>query len=272
MPSSRSSPAPDLSPPAPGATRVLDGLAFSLWLPAAVAAAVCASVGGALGASEVPRWAILAASGSFIVYGVDRLRDLERDRATSPRRSAFVERNALGFRVALVLAALIGLSAGAGASPPAVLLCAGLGGLGLLHRRLKQVPAFKSLYVAFAWTGVCVGLPMLATTTPRPVGPALWAASILFPTFWANLVASNLRDDEAGLSPAPALRAARVVVFTAAALALWAPTPVAPLGWVAFMEGCALLRFRPTEHYGHLVVDGALLVGALLTLAHPAAS
>ena len=36
--------------------------------------------------------AALAAAGTLVVYNVDRLRDLEKDRLTAPARSAFVER------------------------------------------------------------------------------------------------------------------------------------------------------------------------------------
>ena len=44
----------------------------------AVGAAIAAAVGDALSSSEVGRWASMAAAGSFVVYCVDRLRDLER--------------------------------------------------------------------------------------------------------------------------------------------------------------------------------------------------
>jgi hypothetical protein len=44
---------------------------------------------------------------------------------------------------------------------------------------------------------------------------------------------------------------------------------VRPLAALPIAMGVALLGFRPSERYGAGVVDGALLVGALLALAWP---
>ena len=49
--------------------------------------------------------AVLAASGSAVVYGLDRLRDRDRDRSTSPLRTAWVERNDRALAVGAAVAA-----------------------------------------------------------------------------------------------------------------------------------------------------------------------
>jgi len=54
------------------------------------------------------------------------------------------------------------------------------------------------------------------------------------------------------------------VAFVAALLG---PAAVRPLAALPLAMGAAVLGFRPTERYGALVVDGALLAGALLALA-----
>lgn len=263
-----SSGVPETAPASAGrATSLADRLAFTLWLPAAVAAALSTAVGRVLAAEDLPRWAILAASGSFVVYGIDRLRDLPRDRHTSPRRTAFIERNHRAFRIALVVAGVALALTALGSPPAALALCAALGGLGLLHRRLKRLPALKSVYVSLAWTGICVGLPWLAAPAATP-NALLALTAILFPTFWANLVASNLRDDEAAIRPARALGLARGALILALAATGLGPRELIPLAWIPALELLALARFRPTEHYGHLVVDGALLAGGLASLAH----
>ena len=251
----------------PRATSLADRLAFSLWLPAAIAAALTAAVGRLVAAEELGRWAVLTASGSFVIYGIDRLRDLARDRRTSPRRTAFIERNRTAFAIALAIAGLLFVLAAAGSPPATLTLCGIFGSVGLLHRRLKRLPALKSVYVSIAWTGICVGLPWVAApeATSRE---ALALTAILFPTFWANLVASNLRDDEAALGPAPALGLARGALVLALCMSWLAPGDFAPLAWVPALELLALARFRPTEHYGHLAVDGALLAGGLGTVVH----
>ena len=48
------------------------------------------------------------------------------------------------------------------------------------------------------------------------------------------------------------------------------PGALTPLVWIPTAELVALAFFRPTERYGHLAVDGALLAGALATLVHQA--
>src|SRR5262249_43416376 len=138
---------------------LLELLAFSsLWV-AASAAALCAAAGRALGATPSGAVLALAAAGTLFVYNVDRLRDLERDRATSPRRTAFVER----WR-----GALIALTGGAAVLAAALVLRSGLAALallapiavlGLAHCRLKRFAWWKPFYVSGAWTTVVVGLP-----------------------------------------------------------------------------------------------------------------
>ena len=258
--------APDKAPPP---TTMADRLAFTSWLPAGVAAALTTAVGVVVGADDTLRLAVLTASGTFVVYALDRLRDFDRDRHTSPRRTAFIERNQRVFRVAVLVAALALVVSALHTPPTSLVLCASLGGLGLLHRRLKHAAALKSLYVSVAWTGICVGLPWLAAPNAPP-NEAAAVTALLFPTFWANLVASNLRDDEAAIAPGRALTLARGALLLALAAAAFVPPSLAALAWVPAFELLALARFRPTEHYGHLAVDGALLAGGLATLAHVA--
>ena len=63
---------------------LLDAVVFSsLWL-ALTAAALLVAASGALGATADPRAVGLAFFGTLVIYNLDRLRDLERDRATSP--------------------------------------------------------------------------------------------------------------------------------------------------------------------------------------------
>ena len=55
------------------------------------------------------------ALGTFIIYNLDRLRDVDRDRTTSPERTAFVETHRSGLTRAVVLAAIGALGAHASA-------------------------------------------------------------------------------------------------------------------------------------------------------------
>ena len=245
---------------------LLEMLAFSsLWI-GIVAAALCAAAGAALGAAPEPGTLLLAAAGTLVVYNVDRLRDLDRDRHSSPRRSAFVDANR---------ARLVALTAGSGllaaalalpAGPPVWVLLAPVAGLGLLHRRLKHSEAWKPVYVAAAWTAVAVGLPAASAAGRIAPERLAWAGGIVALTAAANVIGSSLRDREAPAAP-PAwggsLGLARALAGGGILVGLAAPGPLAALALLPLATWVALLSFHPGELYALLVLDGAVLLGAL---------
>jgi 4-hydroxybenzoate polyprenyltransferase len=249
----------------------LDALAWSsLWL-ALAAAALAAAASCALEVPPAPAVLGVAFGGTVVVYVIDRLRDLARDRESAPERAAFVERH----RRALVVLACLGGGLAAGSAlalrPPALVLALGVGALGLAHRRMKGWFLVKPLYLTFAWTAVPVGLPAAHDPAARHVGAValVVAASVL-----ANVALSNLRDGEgvAGrIGPRRALFAAGVAVLVGLGVALLSPAPVHTLAALPLALGAAVLGFRPSERYGAFVVDGALLAGAAVALAWPAA-
>lgn len=250
----------------PLGSRLLDACVFSsLWL-AATAAALAAAVSRGLGVPPDARALALAAMGTLVVYNVDRLRDVERDRATTPDRTAFVERHRAGL-VALTAAAAIasaGLALAAG--PRAIALLVPALVAGLLHRRLKHYALAKPIYVVASWLLVVVGLPWVLASEPRHTG---WTLATVGAAILANAIASNVRDREAGatlIGPSRALAIARVVAALGVVTAVLAPPPLPPLAALPAAVFVVLLPFRPTERYGLVVVDGALLAGALLTL------
>lgn len=243
----------------------LDALAFSsLWI-AGAAALLCAATGTAMGVGIVPNALALAFCGTFVVYSVDRLRDLERDRATAPRRSAFVARHDRVLRVATGVAGAASLALAFAAGPEVLWLLVPVGLLGLWHRRLKRFAAWKALYITTAWVGVVVGLPALQ----REAQHLAWIAAVVGLSILANAIVSNLRDGEAATSRWGVHVPARLAIASAGlacGLALLAPRPVLPLLAIAFATLLAVVAFRPDESYGLVVVDGALGAGALVAL------
>jgi 4-hydroxybenzoate polyprenyltransferase len=245
----------------------LDALVWSsAWL-ALAALCLTAAAARALGVAAAPALLGLVFGGTLAVYVIDRVRDLARDHATAPERTAFVTRHR---RLLLVLAGA-GAGAAAGAAfaleTATLLLAALVGGLGLAHRRLKRFVAVKPVYLTFTWTAVPVGLPALEGLGPQRLG---WVAAILAAAALANVALSNLRDREAlaaRLGTRRTLAIAGTVAAAGALAALLGPAPVRPLAAVPVAMCAAVLGFRPTERYGGLVVDGALLVGSLAALA-----
>lgn len=249
------------------ATRALDALLFASFGAAAVALALSLAASRAL--ELEPRAAVLALAfaGTLFVYNVDRLRDLQGDRRTAPLRSAFVRRHGgtLALLAAVSAVAAAGFSLALG--PAALALCGAVLALGLLHRRLKHLPALKTAYVTAAWLGITVGLP--ASTAPCYDGLAeriAWVAAVYALSVAPNLMVSNLRDAEnlAGRAGARVvLRLAALLAAAGVAGALVGPESVRPLACVPGAELAALAWYRGSERYGLAAVDGALALGAL---------
>jgi hypothetical protein len=136
-----------------------------------------------------------------------------------------------------------------------------------MHRRIKHVTFAKAAYIAGAWVAVVVGLPVAVDPSAARVGGTAGGIGL---AIFANAVASNVRDGEvaaARFGVRPALRTARGVAGAGVALGLAAPADILPLTAIPLATLLALLPFRRSEHYGLVVVDGALLVGALLSVA-----
>lgn len=245
--------------------RALEALAFSsVWI-AGAAALLCAATGRTMGIDVPPGVLALAACGTFAVYSVDRLRDLERDRGTSPRRSAFVERHDRGLRVATGFAGIASVALTLEAGTRVLWLLAPVLLMGLGHRRLKRFAAWKALYITVAWTVVVVGLPALQGDAQH----LAWVAGVVAFSILANAIVSNLRDGEAATDrwgPQVPMRLAIASASIACGLALLAPRPVLPLLAVAAATLVSVLAFRPDESYGLVVVDGALVLGAAVAL------
>jgi len=248
----------------PAAAGLLDGLAFSSLLASAIGGGLSLVASRALQAPDAGRSALLASSGAFLIYTLDRLRDADRDRETAPARTAFVQRHRRILTTGLLVAGLLFAAAWLTARPAIQGLCGGIGVVGLLHRRLKAHPVLKTGYVSLAWVAGCVGIPWIAGDRPEE---GLWLAASLLAVLVANLIASNLRDAEThplSARPETILSIALAATAVGMTVALLAPGPAIVAGWIALLECLALAGFRADERYGLIVVDGALLVGSLL--------
>jgi 4-hydroxybenzoate polyprenyltransferase len=241
---------------------MLDALLFSsLWV-AAAAAALTAAASRTLGEAPAAGPLLLAFGGTLAVYNLDRLRDLPRDRASAPARSAFVERHARVLEALGLAGAALGALGAWLAGPRALAPLAAALPLALAHRRLKPLWRAKALYVTAAWVLVVAGVPIAAGG--RATREAPWIAAVLGLAILANAIASNVRDAEAAaavIGRERALALARGAAGLALLLALLAPAPVRPLACVAGATLLAVAAFRPGERYGLGVVDGALLAG-----------
>jgi len=241
-----------------------DGWVWSSGWVATAAVALVGASSHAMGLDVSAAIAALAASGTLVVYTVDRLRDVVRDRTTAPARSAFIERHQGWLRVQAGAALLAAAAAAGFAGPRAVALAAGVAVLGLFHRRLKRFAWVKPAYLTLAWTAVCVGLPAVHAGDAQHVLPVVLVVGL---TVQANVALSNLRDDE-GLAARLGRRRALVIagglLGLAAICAGIGPTEVKPLLALPAAALPTVLFFRPTERYGGSIVDGALVVGGAL--------
>lgn len=237
-----------------------DWLAFPSLLPAGVAATLLLAACRAMELSLDWTVAGLAAAGTVVVYNVDRLRDVPADRETSPLRTSFIERHRPKVLALTLAATAASIVLAWQASRDVQLLCAGVLVVGLLHRRLKTAATWKLVYVSAAWVCVTAGIPALTASNPEPMP---WLFVIYTTTIVANLLATRLR----AATDVRILWTARTLALAATATALLAPAAVQPLAAIPACELIALAIFRPGERYGMVVVDGALLAGALASLA-----
>ncbi len=249
--------------------RALDAFAFSSALVACAAAALTAACAHALGVAPEPPVLALAFCGTGVVYCIDRVRDLPRDARTSPLRSAFVTKHLRVLLAAAALCACGALASGLLAGLRAVGVASGVAAFGLAHRRLKRFAWAKPLYVTGSWTAVCVGLPAAAASATVPLDLTRFAfcLAIVSATVQANVILSNLRDCE-GIAGRLGARGSRAVAAAfcvlAFALARLGPSSVHALSVLPLAMAGAIAAFRPGERYGAGVVDGALLLGALV--------
>jgi len=258
--------------PGRGVGRFLDALAYSSVLAAAVAGTLAAAASLAFELPLSPFVIALVTSGTLVVYNIDRLRDLEQDRPRAPLRSAFVERHQRRLGLLTLVAALVSGISALGIPRAAVGVCAGVLVLGLLHRRLKLIRGIKTLYLTVAWLAVVLGLPLLATRLPPATASVSWTFAIIGCAILANLLASNLdrqKGDERPRHVADRSRLGSAIVVAGLGVgsALVAPEALRSLVLIPMAELLVLCRFREGEHYGLVVVDGALLAGACGSIA-----
>ena len=249
---------------------VVDALAFSGMWVALAAATLTAAAGAALGCPAGAAVLVLAFAGTLAVYTLDRLRDVARDRATAPTRTAFVVRHRAGLAAAPLVASGVAAVAALRAGWAAAAVAAGVLGLGMLHRRLKRVLFLKPLYLTAAWVAVTVGLPALSAATPPLAARLAWVIAVQTLAVLANVIASNVRDGEGAatlIGSRRALAVAQLVAGAGVAVALLGPVAVRPLAAVPLAMLVALAAFRDGERYGLVVVDGALLAGGVAALA-----
>jgi hypothetical protein len=240
---------------------VVDALAFSgVWV-ALAAATLTAAAGAALGRPASDAVIVLAFAGTLAVYTLDRL---------APARTAFVVRHRAALTtaglVAGAVAALAGLDAGRAAATVAVVVLV----LGMLHRRLKRVLLLKPAYLTASWVAVTVGLPALSAAAPPAAARLAWVVAVVALPVLANAIASNVRDGEGTatvIGVTRALAVAQAAAWAGVVVGALAPPPVRPLAAVPLVTAVALAGFRHGERYGLVIIDGALVVGALAALA-----
>jgi hypothetical protein len=247
---------------------VIDALTFSSVWVAIAATALAMAASDALHVPIAGRLLTFVFAGTILVYQIDRLRDLARDRETAPLRTAFVERHRGALQATIVMAAIVALVClpaigRRGAAIASIVLA-----LGLLHRRLKRVWFVKPLYLTIAWLLATVGLPVAAADGGVPDGLG-WTVVVLGAALFANVLASGVRDHEATaarLGTGRTLAIARTVASLGVAAGVLASPAIRPLACVPLATLAAVIAFRAGERYGLTVVDGALVVGAVAAL------
>ena len=244
----------------------IDAIGFGNGVVAAAAAALAAAASRAMELRPDPWVLLLAASGTLVVYGLDRMRNVARDGAKAPLRTAWVERHRRTLLATTGFATACALTAGVLCGPRVIAVAAGVAALGLAHRRIKHLVFGKPAYLILSWTVVAVVLPLARDPGGRHVA---WVAGVVALAMWANVILSNLKDREGAAAFFGARMARRAAFFWSLAgtgLALAGPASVAVLAPIPALTFVAVLFFRPSERYAVWAVDGALLAGSVVSL------
>jgi len=218
------------------------------------------------GLRDVERAGLVALvfAGTLVVYGIDRLRDVDRDRAKWPDRSGFASQHSGKLKTMVAIAGLLAI-AGASTQPPAVwVLCGGIGAIGLAHRRLKTQSALKLTYLTLAWWTVTVGLPWLRAGPEVPLAIALPVAFSSACALAANMLVSN--DSATPTHTSAGRRAAMAVAALGVVAAAAAPGMAVAMACIPAAQLIAVSLRRTSERERLWLVDGSLGVGALFAL------
>jgi hypothetical protein len=245
-----------------------DALGHGNAVVAAAAAALTAAASRAMQLRPDPWVVLLAAGGTLVIYGLDRLRDVARDGEKSPLRTAWVERHRGALVATTALGAAAALAAGIACGVRVMAVAAVVAALGLAHRRIKHWTFGKPAYLILTWTAVPVALPLARAGGGSHVA---WVTAVLLFSLWSNVILSNLKDHEAAVrifGPRIARRAALCWSGVGVAIALAGPASVVRLAPIPVATLLAVLGFRRSERYAAWAVDGALLAGALVSLLH----
>ncbi len=239
---------------------------------AATAAVLLGAASHALGGDPPPGTLALVFLGSLGVYLLDRLRDLQRDRVAHPARSAH-----LAAHRPWVSAVALVCVGGAGwftwQEPRAVqALLAGVFLLASVHHWIKGVAWFKPLYIALSWWAVTVGVP-LAHHLGRVADPLRgeeWATVLpLGLAIGANVLACDAADREAEAlryGPRRVWWIARGMAGSGATIGFALGGASALLAPIPLCVALSLALYRPTPRWTSTVVDGALLVGGVISV------
>jgi hypothetical protein len=211
----------------------------------------------------------LAFSGTLVVYNIDRLLDLKADQITSPARSHFVATHRKQLTALSIAASAAALYCAVHAGWLTSLFLLPVFAIGITHRNLKHFQTAKIAYIAISWVCVVVGLP----ATLSPLTQQLpWVTLIMAMTMTGNVIAFNVRDPRTNAAqiararPPRAIFHARACAALGVAFGIFAPAPAERLIAIPTLTLIALLAYRPTERFAPVAMDGALLVGALITI------
>jgi hypothetical protein len=207
-----------------------------------VAVALLHASGGSMGFVPGPSLTAVVGLGTMAVYGFDRWAVHRRERPI------------------WALPALGATVLGLGLPMPAITILGAVCALALVHARLRELPWAKPLYISAAWLGVVVGVPWVLGDRASPPGVALPIALAIV----ANVLACDAVDREAEaarLGPERVWWTARAVAL-AGVLVGWP----GPGTWIPAALFVSLSRRPRSRDQAELLLDGALLVGALVAL------
>ncbi len=208
---------------------------------------------------------LLVFFGTLLIYNIDHLKDIKSDKVTNPERTDFIEKNKSLLKAIVVVSLLAStyLLFQIGIYKTLILIPAFF--IGIFHWKLKKNKVFSILYITLSWTVVVTIFPLMGEFYSRK--DLVLLTTIFGLVFMANasvFVASEHGSKTVGR----AVISSKIIVVIALVIALLLSTEMRPLAFIPALTLIALIYYKPDERYNLFIMDGALLVGGLLSVLY----
>lgn len=208
---------------------------------------------------------LLVFFGTLLIYNIDHLKDIKIDKFTNPGRTQFVEnyRNYLLVLIVISILASTYLFFKIEFQQTKILIPVFI--IGIFHWKLKKNTIFSIIYITLSWTIVIVIFPSIGEIYPKK---GLFFTALIFGlTFLAN-ASVFVASEHKSKTISKTVFFAKLITVGGVILASVFGYATIPFMFIPGLTLFALFFYKPTEKYNLFFMDGALLLGGILSVLY----